>query len=75
MSQTIWNVAAYLAVALSLSGNVGVVHKRRWGMACWIVSNLIWVPHHWLQRDWASVALFSACLALSVWGFVRWTRA
>jgi hypothetical protein len=72
MTQTIWSVAAYLAVALSLSGNVGVVRKQRWGMGCWIVSNLIWIPHHWLRGDWPSVMMFSVYLGLALLGFVRW---
>ena len=75
MPQTIWNVAAYVAVVLSLGGNVGVVKKRRWGMGCWIASNLIWIPHHWLRSDWPSVLMFSAYMGLSVWGFVRWKDA
>lgn len=72
MSQTIWTLAAYAAVALSLLGNIGVVKKRRWGMTCWVISNLIWIPYHWLRGDWPSVLMFSVYMGLAVWGFVRW---
>ena len=75
MPQSIWTLAAYIAVALSLTGNVGVVKKCRWGMGCWIASNLIWIPHHWASGDWPSVVLFSAYMGLSVWGFVQWGKA
>jgi hypothetical protein len=67
-----WNLAAYAAVALSLGGNVGVVQRKRWGMAVWIVANVIWIPYHMQRGDWPSVLLFSAYMGLSVWGFVRW---
>ena len=71
----IWNCAAYLAVVLSLGGNVGVVQRKRWGMVSWIASNTIWIPYHWLRGDWPSVMLFSAYMGLSVWGVVRWKDA
>ena len=73
--QTLWTLAAYLAVGLSLLGNIGVVQKCRWGMGCWVISNLIWITHHWMRGDWPSVMLFSAYMGLSVWGFVRWRKA
>lgn len=65
----ITQLAACLAVALSLAGNVGVVHRRRWGMATWIVANVIWVTYHVSRRDWPSVLLFGAYLGLAIWGF------
>ena len=71
----IWKIAAYMAVALSLAGNIGVVQRQRWGMGVWIIANLIWIAHHVSREDWPSVLLFSAYLALAVWGFVRWRRA
>ena len=74
MSQTIWSFAAYIAVALSLSGNVGVVKKRRWGMGCWVVSNTIWIPYHSVRGDWPSVMMFSTYMGLALWGFVRWKK-
>ncbi len=68
----IWKCAAYLAVALSLAGNVGVVQRKRWGMGVWIVANGIWIAYYLDHEDWPSLTLFSAYMALSIWGFARW---
>jgi len=75
MQAMIWKIAAYIAVALSLSGNVGVVQRKRWGMAVWIVANAIWITYHCQREDWPSVLLFAAYLVLAVWGFIRWKKA
>lgn len=66
------SIAAYIAVTLSLSGNIGVIQRKRWGMGAWIVANVIWIAYHSLRSDWPSVMLFVAYLALAVWGFMRW---
>ena len=68
----IWKIAAYVAVALSLAGNVGVVQRKRWGMGVWIVANGIWIAYYLDHEDWPSLTLFSAYMALSIWGFARW---
>lgn len=63
---------AWFLVALSLLGNVGVVHQQPWGMGCWVVANIGWVIHHIRRKDNASAALFGAYLALSIWGLFEW---
>ena len=70
-----WNLAAYLAVALSLGGNVGAVQRLALGMAVWIFTNVIWVTYHCQREDWPSMLLFTAYLTLAVWGFMRWKNA
>lgn len=67
-----WKIAAYVAVGLSLAGNVGVVKRKRWGMAVWTISNFIWISYHLQNQDWPSFLLFSAYLGLSIWGYIRW---
>ena len=74
MPQMIWTIAGYVAVGLSLSGNIGVVRKKRWGMALWVAANFIWIAYNLSRNDWPSFFLFSAYLALSIWGFVSWTK-
>jgi hypothetical protein len=73
-TNNIWECAAYVAVTLSLAGNVGVVQRKRWGMAVWIIANIIWVSYHTQRRNWPSVSLFGAYLVLSIWGYARWKR-
>jgi len=62
----------WLAVALSLSGNVGVILKRRWGFACWIAANLAWFADARDRADWPQATLWAVYLALALWGFVSW---
>ena len=72
---TTWRIAAFVAVGLSLAGNVGVVQRKRWGMGVWIVANLIWISYYLQHEDWPSLTLFTAYLGLAIWGFVRWSKA
>lgn len=65
---------AWIFVAFSLLGNVGVIYQQPWGMGCWIAANIGWIFHHIKQRDKASVTLFSVYLVLSVWGLIEWLR-
>lgn len=68
------NKLAWLATALSLVGNVGVVNKQSWGMACWLCANALWIRHHWIKRDWPSLSLFTAYFGLAFWGLWNWLR-
>ena len=61
--------AMWLVTALSLAGNVGVVQRRRWGWCCWIVANTAWAICYAVLQIWPSAALFTAYLALAIWGW------
>ncbi len=64
----------WLAVALSLAGNVLIVRKQAAGFAVWTLGNCIWIWLALARRDWAQVALFTVYSALNIWGLVGWGR-
>lgn len=66
-------IACAFAV-VSLLGNIGVNLKRRWGMGCWIVSNIFFVGYNLHGQSYPQVGLFACYFLLAVWGFVRWSN-
>jgi len=64
---------AWLATALSLCGNVGVMRKRVWGWWLWIVSNLIWIAYDAYIEAWPQAVLFVIYLMIAVVAVVRWS--
>lgn len=63
----------WLAVVLSLVGNVGVIRKRRWGFSCWVCANAIWIADALGRADAQQTLLWGVYLALALCGWVRWS--
>jgi len=64
----------WMATALSLAGYALNVKKSRWGFVVWIAANTIWI---WvgIQKDlWGLVLTMSVYTAMSVWGFISWSK-
>jgi hypothetical protein len=67
-----WNVIGYLILVVCISGNVGVILKRRWGLGLWIVADLAAMVRYASLDDWPSFFQFTLFLALAVWGWMKW---
>lgn len=62
-----WAVAA-----VSLVGTVANLHKKRWGFACWIGTNAVWVVYDIDKQAYPQAALMAVYFCLAVWGFRKW---
>jgi len=67
-------ILAWLATALSLCGNIGVMRKRVWGWWLWIVSNLIWIAYDAYISAWPQAVLFVVYLMIAIVAVIRWKR-
>lgn len=62
-----WAVAA-----VSLTGVVANLHKKRWGFACWMGTNAVWVVYDWHKTAYPQAALMAIYFCLAVWGWFKW---
>jgi len=65
----IWTLAV-----LSLIGTVLNVLKNRAGFGIWIATNAGWIVVNLEKKIPAQAVLFTAYLAVSVWGFIAWKK-
>jgi len=66
------NTGIWMLAVLSLAGTVLNVLKSRAGFGIWIVTNAGWIAVNLEKEIPAQAVLFTAYLAVSVWGFVAW---
>lgn len=64
----------WLAMALSLTGNLLIIGKSRAGFGCWIVANVLWLIDAAERGDGAQGLLWLVYLGLALVGFARWGR-
>ncbi len=62
----------WLLFILSITGNVLVIRKNRWGFAVWIVANAGWIAVNVRLGVWAAAAMFAVYMGLAMWGFASW---
>lgn len=72
--KVILEIIGWIATALSLTGNVGVLRKRSWGMLSWTVANVLWITYDVAMQAYPQAFLFLMYLCLSVYGLISWRR-
>ena len=69
------NLVSFIALVLSLSGNVLINFKKRAGFVVWFASNVLWVAVNLIGTpNWSQIAMFVVYMAFNVHGFLRWGK-
>lgn len=64
-----------LSLVLSLTGNILVNYKQRYGFIIWIASNISWIAVNLVgETNWPQVIMFVIYAVLNVQGFIIWSR-
>ena len=64
-----------LSLVLSLTGNILVNYKKRYGFIVWIASNISWIAVNLVgETNWPQIIMFVIYAGLNVQGFVIWSK-
>ena len=64
-----------LSLVLSLTGNILVNYKQRFGFIVWIASNFSWIAVNLVgETNWPQIIMFVIYAGLNVQGFVIWSK-
>jgi len=66
--------AEWIAVPLSILGNILVARKRIEGFVIWIISNIFWVYVGVKSKLWGMAALFIAYSLINLYAILFWKR-
>ena len=62
----------WLVTALSLSGNVLNIKKKRSGFVVWVIANLLWLTYDIYSGLYSRASLEIVQTAFCVWGIIEW---
>ena len=64
-----------LSLVLSLTGNILVNYKQRYGFIVWISSNISWIAVNFVgETNWPQIIMFVIYAGLNVQGFIIWSK-
>ncbi len=64
-----------LSLVLSLTGNILVNYKMRYGFIVWIASNFSWIAVNLVgETNWPQIIMFVIYAGLNVQGFIIWSK-
>lgn len=64
----------YLAMFLSITGNLFICFKKRQGFLLWIVANILWISFALTNKHWGMMILFTVYTAMSLFGWWNWGK-
>ena len=64
----------WLVTAMAFAGAILNLKKQRSCFLIWMMSNIVFVIHNILIREWPQAALFTAFFGLAIWGWFSWSR-
>lgn len=68
----ILSVLSWIAMGLSITGNIYVNRKNVLGMYIWTIGSTLWMIYAISTHQWAQLAMFSVYTYLNVDGVIRW---
>lgn len=72
---TLLTFISILSLVLSLTGNILVNYKMRYGFIVWIASNFSWIAVNLVgETNWPQIIMFVIYAGLNVQGFVIWSK-
>lgn len=73
---TLLTLLSILSLVLSLTGNLMVNYKMRYGFIVWIASNFSWIAVNLVgETNWPQIIMFVIYAGLNVQGFILWSRS
>ena len=67
-------ILSYIAMALSITGNLYVNRKHIAGMWLWLLGSALWIVYAAHSHTWSQVGMFSVYTVLNIDGILRWRR-
>lgn len=64
----------WIAVFLSIAGNLLVINKRVEGFVSWSIANIMWIYIGVTTQLWGMTTLFTVYLGISIYGMFAWSR-
>lgn len=72
---TLLTFLSILSLVLSLTGNILVNYKMRYGFIVWIASNFSWIAVNLVgETNWPQIIMFVIYAGLNVQGFIIWSK-
>lgn len=72
---TLLTFLSILSLILSLTGNILVNYKMRYGFIVWIASNFSWIAVNLVgETNWPQIIMFVIYAGLNVQGFIIWSK-
>lgn len=72
---TLLTFLSILSLVLSLTGNILVNYKQRYGFIVWIASNISWIAVNLVgETNWPQIIMFVIYAGLNVQGFIIWSK-
>lgn len=69
------HTVSVLALILSLTGNILVNYKKRFGFVIWSVSNIVWIVVNFMSYfNVSQVVMYLVYLCLNIQGFIVWGK-
>lgn len=69
-------MVSFVALVLSLSGNMLINFRRRIGFFVWIASNVAWIAVNMMGvPNWSQIAMFVVYIVFNVHGWITWGMA
>lgn len=65
---------SWILVLISLTGNAFVIKRNVTGQWLWTIGNTGWIIYDISMGAYSQAVLFSAYLAMSIWGVIEWTK-
>jgi len=62
----------WIVTALSISGIILNIYKRRECFIVWCFTNAAWMAHDYYHGEYAQSFMFAVYFGLSIWGLLKW---
>lgn len=64
----------WFVTALSLSGNVLNIKKKRSGFVIWVIANILWLIHDIYTGLYSRAMLDIVQTGFCIWGIIEWNN-
>ena len=58
--------------AVTLFGTILNILEKKKCFVVWFVTNIAWIIHNIIIKEYAMVAMFSLFALFNIWGYIRW---
>jgi hypothetical protein len=67
-------VCLWVLVLGSLSGQLAIIHKKRFGFMIWTIIDFGWICYFTVNYSFPQIILWSIYTGFSFWGWIAWRK-
>jgi nicotinamide riboside transporter PnuC len=68
-------ILSIIALLLSITGNILINHKKKFGFIIWIISNVFWITINFRSTpNYPQVLMYVVYVFINWDGFIKWKR-